>query len=53
MRTALCRRTELEDTLIDDAARVLPEDIEVTLLADRGFGDPCCPARGTGSDETP
>lgn len=33
------RRTDLEHALVDEAARVLPEDVEVTLLADRGFGD--------------
>ncbi len=33
------RRNEYEDTVLARLAQVLPEDVEVTILADRGFGD--------------
>ena len=33
------RRNEYEDTVLVHLARVLPEEVGVTILADRGFGD--------------
>ncbi len=33
------RRNEYEDAVLARLAQVLPEDVEVTILADRGFGD--------------
>jgi DDE family transposase len=32
-------RTEAEHTLIERLSRAVPEDVSITLLADRGFGD--------------
>jgi hypothetical protein len=33
------RRNEYEDAVLSRLAQILPEDVEVTILADRGFGD--------------